>query len=382
MYNIKIFIKLLVNTFSFNKSSLRFFSWKRIFAVLLFYPFFAITFVINWIFLLLDELIFPSYRRIKIEKAVFIIGVPRSATTYLFNVLSQDSGNFHCFKLWELVFAPAISQKYVFKLIISIDKLIGKPLYKLSIMFDNIVFGKFREIHDIGLTKPEEDEVLFLYNFSSIYFYYFYPELDVLDHFLYHDSIVPEPVKKRNINFYFRCIQRHNYVFDRQGKKYFLSKNPTFIPKMESIAKRFDQAKFIYPIRSPFQTIPSTISLNARIYANFANLPVEYPFADKTRQMLIKWYQQADKVIRELSNDRTIQVFYQELMLKPETVFADIFQFLQIEVDSKEEIFSLINFNKKNYSSKHQYKKDIGIDKNEINSELSEILTKEIVKKI
>ncbi|MBT6834810.1 MAG: hypothetical protein HOA61_02100, partial [Bacteroidetes bacterium] len=206
MYNIKIFIKLLVNTFSFNKSSLRFFSWKRIFAVLLFYPFFAITFVINWIFLLLDELIFPSYRRIKIEKAVFIIGVPRSATTYLFNVLSQDSGNFHCFKLWELVFAPAISQKYVFKLIISIDKLIGKPLYKLSIMFDNIVFGKFREIHDIGLTKPEEDEVLFLYNFSSIYFYYFYPELDVLDHFLYHDSIVPEPVKKRNINFYFRCI--------------------------------------------------------------------------------------------------------------------------------------------------------------------------------
>ena len=341
---------------------MRFFSWKRIFAVLLFYPFFAITFVINWIFLLLDELIFPSYRRIKIEKAVFIIGVPRSATTYLFNVLSQDSGNFHCFKLWELVFAPAISQKYVFKLIISIDKLIGKPLYKLSIMFDNIVFGKFREIHDIGLTKPEEDEVLFLYNFSSIYFYYFYPELDVLDHFLYHDSIVPEPVKKRNINFYFRCIQRHNYVFDRQGKKYFLSKNPTFIPKMESIAKRFDQAKFIYPIRSPFQTIPSTISLNARIYANFANLPVEYPFADKTRHMLIKWYQQADKVIRELSNDRTIQVFYQKLMFKPETVFADIFLFLQIEVDSKEEIFSLINFNKKNYSSKHQYKKDIGIE--------------------
>jgi hypothetical protein len=351
-------------------------------AVLLFYPFFTLVLSVNWIFLLLDEILFPFYRKQQVQQAVFIIGVPRSATTFLFNVLSQDTENFHCFKLWELLFAPSIIQKYVFLLIIKTDQLIGKPLYKLSIAFDNKVFSSFRNIHDIGLTKPEEDEVLFLYNFSSLYFYYFFPGLEDLDHILYHDQVLPPKVKRRNIQFYYRCIQRHNFVFDRNNQKYFLSKNPTFIPKMESIANKFKQAKFIYPIRSPYQTIPSTISLNARIFSNFSRLSTPYPFPDKTRHMLIEWYKQAEQVIKNKISDRTIQVNYTDLTGQTIKEFQKIYRFIFQEAEGKKLLPEDLIKTQKQYKSKHHYPKDLGIDKNEINAELSGILNPELLKEI
>lgn len=374
MYNIRIFLKLVLNTFSFRRGSIRYISLKRIGSVLLIYPFFTLVFIVNRLFLLLDELVFPGYRKQSAAKSVFIIGVPRSATTYLFNALYRDQESFHCFKLWELVFAPSVIQKYIFLAIIAVDRKLGSLLYKASLRFDDLVFSTFREIHDIGLTKPEEDEVLFIYNFSSLYFYYFFPELAVLDNMLYHDQLVPERVKKRNISFYFRCVQRHNFVFDRQSEKYFLSKNPTFIPKMESIANKFEHAKFIYPIRSPHETIPSTISLNARIFSNFARLPVKYPFPDETREMLIRWYKHAESIIRDSIPDRTIKVYYKELIENPVLVFSAIYEFLLIDSKSKIEVFDYIRFNQKNYRSKHKYDSYTGIDAKELIRELADFL--------
>ena len=382
MYNIKLFIKLVINSFSLNRRSLRFCSFKRIIAVALFLPLFLITLIINWFFLLLDEILFPGYNKLEIRKAAFIIGVPRSATTYLFNILFRDQQNFHGFKLWELVLAPSICQKYFFLFIRTADRQIGHPVYKLTLFLDKIIFGKFVHIHEIGITKPEEDEVLFLYNLSSMYLFYFWPEIKVLDNLFYHDLRLPEAVRIRNINFYYSCIQRHNYVFDRYSKKYFLSKNPTFIPRMASIATKFENAKIIYPLRTPYSTIPSTISLNAHILSNFCKLPEEYPFISETRDFVLEWYIIAERTIRESVKERCIKVNFEQITNDPEGLLTDLYNFLELDTGGQNLPSEKKQNKNSDYKSRHFYSKDLGIDRDLINERLKDIIPQEMLNQI
>ena len=348
----------------------------------MFLPLFLITLIINWIFLLLDEVLFPGYRKLEIRKAAFIIGVPRSATTYLFNILFQDQVNFHGFKLWELIFAPAICQKYFFLSIRAIDIQIGHPVYKLTLFLDKIIFRKFVNIHDIGLTKPEEDEVLFLYNLSSLFLFYFWPGLKILDNLFYHDIKLPETVRENNINFYYRCIQRHIYVFDRNSQKYFLSKNPTFIPRMRSIAEKFENAKIIYPLRTPYSTIPSTISLNAHILSNFCKLPEEYPFISETRDFVLDWYVIAERTLRERVKERGIKVNYDRIANDPEALLIDLYNFLDLDAPKQNLSLKRKQNNRSEYKSLHFYPKDLGIDPDLINERLKDIIPQEMLNKI
>jgi len=379
LYNIRLFLKLILHSFSYKRKSLRFFSLRRVIAVFLFLPLFLVSLIINWFFFLLDELIFSGYRKLEIRKAAFIIGVPRSATTYLFNILFHDQLNFQGFRLWELLFAPSICQKYFFLFIRWMDHKAGNPLYRLSLFLDRIIFGKFVHIHDMGLTKPEEDEVLFLYNLSSLFFFYFWPEPKILDGLFYHDTKLPESVRRRNINFYYRCIQRHNYVFDRHGKKYFLSKNPTFIPRMESVAERFDNALIIYPLRTPYSTIPSTISLNKRLLSNFCTMSAGYPYIDETRDFVLRWYIMAERVLREKIRERGVTVNYDRIKEDPEGLLRYLYWFLGLEYPEYKGQTDSQTWVGSDYKSRHIYPHDLGIDKDIINERLKGIVPQEML---
>ncbi|MBE0654095.1 MAG: sulfotransferase [Bacteroidales bacterium] len=374
MYNIKLFIRLIAHSFSLNRKSLMFISVKRVLSILIFLPLFLCTLIVNRIFMLLDEVFFSQYHRVEIKKAAFIIGVPRSATTYLFSILFRDRKNFHGFKLWELVFAPSVCQKYLFLAVRAVDRTIGSPLYRLSLVADRAIFGKFVNIHDIGLSKPEEDEALFLYNLSSLFLFYFWPEPKIMDCIFYHDQKLPDKVKRRNINFYYRCIQRHKYVFDRNNEKYFISKSPTFIPRMKSIAERFVDARFIYPLRTPYSTIPSTISLNAHIMSGFCRLPEEYPFITQTRDFVLEWYVVAEQTMREDIKERGMTVLYDRITQDPGGLLTDLYSFLDIDGTGRVSSDSDYRQHGKEYISRHIYPKDLGIDEKLIKEKLEGVL--------
>ena len=82
--------------------------------------------IIYHLFLLLDEILFPGYRKTKVEKPVFIIGNPRSGTTFLHRIMDKDKQNFTSFQVWELIFAPSITQRKL------IWALIGSPTFPKS----------------------------------------------------------------------------------------------------------------------------------------------------------------------------------------------------------------------------------------------------------
>ena len=107
-------IKLAFSLFSFDSGNMRYFNVRRILISLLLVPVFILCFFINRFFLLLDHVFFPSFKRQIIRNPVFIVAAPRSGTTYLFHTLAKDQTTFTAFKLWEIILAPSIIQKYFF----------------------------------------------------------------------------------------------------------------------------------------------------------------------------------------------------------------------------------------------------------------------------
>jgi hypothetical protein len=323
----------------------------------------------------LDWIFFPGFRKVKLKKNVFITGVPRSATTYLLNILAEDKKNFTCFKLWEIIFAPSIIQKYIFLGLIWIDRKIGRPLYRISLLSDRIFIGKISKIHETGLAKPEEDELLLLYAFGSMFFTFFFPEVKALDAHFFFDEDLPQRKREKLMLFYKRCVQRHVFVFDRKEEKQFLSKNPCFISKTVSLSKTFPDAKLIYMLRSPFKTIPSTISLNANLYSIFGWKKKENPIAIETRDLIIRWYKMADASIKNNWEGRNVIVPFKRITQQPRNTVNEIYDFLKI-IPGEEIEKLLVKEDERvsKYKSAHQYKKPEGMNDEEISKELDFIV--------
>jgi len=93
--------------------------FRRILFLIPFILFLAFAEIINWLCLLLDEIFYRSYKKTEIDSPVFIIGMPRTGSTYLHNLLCNDMERFTSMKLWEMLFCPSVLQKKMARLLFS-----------------------------------------------------------------------------------------------------------------------------------------------------------------------------------------------------------------------------------------------------------------------
>lgn len=357
-----LIIRLVSTIFIFDKKSLHYPSRKRILFVLFVSPILTLIIIINQLFLLLDNLFFFPYRWIKIQKSAFIVGVPRSATTYMLELLSRDK-NFTSFRLWEIIFAPSIIQKLFALVLIRIDYQIGRPLYKLSKWIDRKVVNiDFKHIHNLELALPEEDEPLMIYDFSSLYLYYLFPEAKAMKPYLFFDEEIPPKKRKRIMKFYYRCVQRHQFVFNQNGKKIFLSKNPAFVAKINSLNETFENCNIIYMLRSPLNTIPSTISLNEHIFDAFSNVKNDVERNTESRKTIIKWYKMSLEALSKIPPSRKKMVLFKKFIENPSNELKELYQILNLNpLHTPTPLQQTLITERKKYKSKHNYNPKTGL---------------------
>lgn len=233
---------------------------------------FGILELFNALCLLLDEIFFPGYRRVRICNPVFIIGTPRSGTTFLHRTLSQDSDRFFVFRTWEILF-PSVLQKKIGSFIGRVDRSFGGFLKRLIERIERRTLGEFHDLHPTGLFYPEEDEMLFLHCFMSPFLMFFFSSNKDLIELFDFDRNLAASDRERLMRFYCSCLKRQAYA--RGPSKTFLSKNPTFCGKIASLHETFPDARFVYLVRNPLDAIPSMISEGYAtcVYAAKGSLP-------------------------------------------------------------------------------------------------------------
>ncbi len=205
--------------------------------------------LIHWLGFLLDEIIFPSYRRVRVQRPVFIVGVPRSGTTHLQRVLARDEG-FTTLTLFDCLIAPSIVERYLLGALGRIARPVFSRFERARTRFD--------EIHEIGIAEPEEDFLLLLYLQACFLTVVACPDDRHSWRLARFDDAFGPGYRGTVMTFYRRCLQKHLYCHGQHLR--LLSKNPSFTPMMRSLREEFPDCVLVACIRAPEKTVPSQLS--------------------------------------------------------------------------------------------------------------------------
>lgn len=230
-------------------------AWRRRVAVLALClpPFLALQ-LMHWIGFLLDEVLFRGYRRIDVREPVFVLGVPRSGTTFMHRLLAEDPA-FTTFSMWECLFAPSIAERYLWRGVAAIDRRIGRPLGRLAGLIERRVSRSMDGIHPTSLRAPEEDYLVFLPLFCSFILIVPFPEAEWVWRMARFDRNVDQTERIALIRWYRRCLQKHLYVNGRD--RTILSKNASFAGMAGSLVDAFPGCRLVICERDALQAVAS-----------------------------------------------------------------------------------------------------------------------------
>lgn len=295
---------------------------KRVFSLLAITCLYCFAEAGAWVGFLLDEIFFRGYRSQPVSKPVFIIGPPRSGTTYLQRLLAEDEGRFTSMKAWEIHFAPSVAQKKFFKALGVLDSLCGGPLYRLLRTVEKRLFKNLSTMHPTSMFEAEEDGMILLHIFSSASAFFIFPFPDLFQPYFFFDREIDAARRARVMKFYKRCVQRHLYAFGKD--KQFFSKNPMFSTMVQSLHQTFQDAKFIYLARTPFQVVPSTVSMITYYFNAVMSPLVPCPFLEEQLQMLLKYYLYPLPELAGMPPEQQQIILYTDLVEHPARTVFDL----------------------------------------------------------
>ena len=327
---------------------------------------YGIVRAVNHICLALDEIFYPSYKKVIIRSPLFIISMPRTATTWLQNVIASDQGHITSMKLWEMLFAPSIIQK---KLLVRLSKVDGQfhnYLLKKLRKLDAYLFKGYKPAHPSSLFNHEDDDLVLANIFSNLFLIFFFPDLKLFNFLIRFDQSQDEKRKKRILSFYRKCIQKHLFVFGKE--KIYLSKSASHIPKMQSLMQWFPDGRFIFTVREPEQVISSTISMTMQ-FSKVFHTPVNInSVTERTLKLFDHLFSYPLEVFRTWPESVCYINMYDDLCVNIENEVTRIYQHFGIHLSEKFQKLLSDEYQKsKSYKSEHFHPADkCGITADEI----------------
>ncbi|MCC6796890.1 MAG: sulfotransferase [Candidatus Hydrogenedentes bacterium] len=319
-----VFFRLFKLTLFHDRNSFARMTPKRIRVMAVFLPVIFFGQVANWIGLLLDDVFFRGYRKVAIQDPVFIIGIPRSGTTLLHRIMAQDTERFTSFRLWEIIFAPSITQRKFWATVSHIDRMIGSHGRRFLAKADRQLFAPLSEIHKMSLFDYDEDDLVLTTIFSSSYMLFPFPFFEETWRHVRFDVETCATDQDHIMRFYAACVRRHLYFHGED--KLFLSKNPAFSPKIDAIRRHFPRARVVCSMRTPYEAIPSLISLLHVPWDFFGNDTQGLHFRDRVLELAGYWYRHPMHHAQEWQENRFLFLIYDDLKSDVKSAVADIYQ--------------------------------------------------------
>lgn len=148
------------------------------------------------------------------------------------------------------------------------------------------------KIHAIGLHEAEEDEWIMLHVFSSQLVLLLFPlglRVESLGRVISFDKCAAPVFAFQDrlliMNYYRDCVKRHLFAHGRRGggRRRFLSKNPPFTMRLETLRRVFPDLKVACLIRDPVESVPSMVSYISLVWAAASSPRQVYP---NTRELV------------------------------------------------------------------------------------------------
>ena len=286
-------------------------SLKRCGMLLVFLPAFGLLQLIHWLAFWIDELLYPRYRDINIESPLFIVGIPRSGTTFLHRVFARDTGHFTIFELWELLFAPAICERKLLLGLQRLDRKGGAPIARTVSWISRRMTGGLEDVHKLSLHEAEEDFLLLMPTLACYILVVVFPFAPEIQNLAAFDTKIPDKRRQQILDFYHGMLQKHLYVHGTN--RTILSKNVSFTPVMKALIETFPDARVIACARDPEAAVPSQISAMEGSWRLFG-IKTEYSiFQQRWINLMRYYYQHLTDMLSTLPEEQAICFTMQEL---------------------------------------------------------------------
>jgi hypothetical protein len=343
---------------------------RRLAILVAFYILFPLLELTVWIGFLLDDILFPGHRREEVKAPVFIIGNPRSGTTFLHRLLARDTDRFCTMKMWEILLAPSIVQRKLVAGIASLDRRLGGPLRSWLGRTEQ-GWQEENVMHEVSLREPEEDDYLLLHIWSALTVGLSAGLLEEAVPYTYFDTALPRADRDRIMGFYKACLRRHLHArapAPRAGEKHYLAKNPALCPKVQAVFEHFPDAKIVYLVRSPLEMLPSYVNMMMFSW-RVLGIPVEgNGLRDYLIDMARHWYTYPLEILQKAPAESYAVVKYDDLVSDPAGTVRAIYGRFGFEIGPAfRQTLQAESAKARRYSSRHEYStEDHGLSREQI----------------
>ncbi len=191
----------------------------------------------------------PEIEAEVIEAPVFIVGQPRSGTSILFEMLSQDA-QFGAPMNWEIMFPCPPPEAATYR----DDSRIAKAQHLLTQW--HRVAPTFLSMHELGATIPNECKVAMNCTFVSDNLTGVFQVPSYYAWLMKADLTYPYA-------YYRRMLQLLQW---RNPRRHWLLKSPSHVWSLPVLFKVFPDARIVYTHRDPIKTLASVTNLLGTIY--------------------------------------------------------------------------------------------------------------------
>ena len=190
----------------------------------------------------------------KIERPLFITGLPRSGTTLLHNLLAQDDREFCAPATWEVMFPsppPFAGQD-------------NGPRIKragANLAFFNLLVPEFRKIHPISAYFPQECVAILSHSFMS-------DQFDTMFNIPAYQSWLEQQDMRPAYAYHRQFLQHLQYGAPMRR---FVLKAPNHMFSVEALFAIYPDAQIIQTHRDPMEVLPSIASLMTVMRSAFSD---------------------------------------------------------------------------------------------------------------
>ena len=186
----------------------------------------------------------PEIRDIPIEKPLFIVGLPRTGTTVLFNLMAQDPSN-RAPLGWEVQFPDPPPDPRSFRT----DRRIQRARKYFGQM--DKMAPSLASIHEIGAELPQECLPILAHSLLS-------PQASLTFNVpSYQDWVdTQDPAPSYDCHRHFLEHLQSRYMRER-----WVLKSPVHLATLDSLLDAYPDARLVFTHRDPVKTIPSLASL-------------------------------------------------------------------------------------------------------------------------
>ena len=302
-------------------------------------------------------------KKTNMRPPIFILGMPRSGSTFLHNLLSLDEDNFRAPRMWEIVdpVPPlGVQTNQTF------NRFIRKTFNEFGTGMFRFLSPTLTGVHPIHSDNAEECMPILALDMLS---YHFHTIMNVPT---YHDWVMTQD-QTRALEWHEKFL-RVLTVEDR----IWLLKAPWHMNHLEAIFKVYPDAKIIVTHREPSKMLASLSSLLARLYglvSDDINPHGIGAYLTKLWSTIVERFVHARRKLAQTPQGKQIyDIHFSGLTHDPLSTAKQVYQFLGLELTPSTEkkmrtwLETDIGLGKKGASGKHEYQPEwYGLDEDMLN---------------